>query len=163
MTAAGLRRAGGVFAGQRHLYGGLSGAEPCQQPLPAHHHRARRKTLRRPDRRQRRGESGAAALALLRYPGLRPIFRRTPPMCSPTPDRGRRRRRGASPSSSITCRRKTTSGCASECRKAEFVPCRDLYFAARMIKTDEEIALLTKVGELTERVTARFCARYGRE
>jgi Xaa-Pro dipeptidase len=36
--------------------------------------------------------------------------------------------------------------------KAQFVPCSDLYFTARMVKTDEEIALLTKVGELTDRV-----------
>ena len=36
--------------------------------------------------------------------------------------------------------------------KATFVPCKDLYFAARMIKTDEEVAILRKVGELTDRV-----------
>jgi Xaa-Pro dipeptidase len=42
--------------------------------------------------------------------------------------------------------------------KAEFVHCRDLYFTARMIKTDEEIALLTKVGELTERVVGETLA-----
>jgi Xaa-Pro dipeptidase len=36
--------------------------------------------------------------------------------------------------------------------KATFVPCADLYFTARMVKTDEEIALLTRVGELTDRV-----------
>jgi Xaa-Pro dipeptidase len=42
--------------------------------------------------------------------------------------------------------------------KAEFVHCRDLYFAERMIKTDEEIARLTKVGELTERVAAEVLA-----
>jgi Xaa-Pro aminopeptidase len=35
---------------------------------------------------------------------------------------------------------------------AKFVPCRDLYFNARMIKTDEEIALLKAVGRLTDRV-----------
>ena len=42
--------------------------------------------------------------------------------------------------------------------KAEFVHCRDLYFTARMIKTDEEIALLTKVGQLTERVVGETLA-----
>ena len=41
---------------------------------------------------------------------------------------------------------------------AEFVHCRDLYFTARMIKTDEEIELLTKVGELTERVVGHALA-----
>jgi Xaa-Pro aminopeptidase len=42
--------------------------------------------------------------------------------------------------------------------KAQFVHCRDLYFAARMIKTQDEIALLTKVGELTERVAGEVLA-----
>ena len=32
------------------------------------------------------------------------------------------------------------------------MPCRDLYFDARMIKTDEEVAILRRVGELTDRV-----------
>src|SRR5262249_1838235 len=36
--------------------------------------------------------------------------------------------------------------------RAKLVPCRELYFNARMIKTQEEIALLTKVGSLTDRV-----------
>jgi ectoine hydrolase len=36
--------------------------------------------------------------------------------------------------------------------QAKLVPCRELYFNARMIKTAEEIALLTKVGILTDRV-----------
>jgi Xaa-Pro aminopeptidase len=36
--------------------------------------------------------------------------------------------------------------------RATFVPCKDLYFAARMVKTDEEVAILRKVGELTDRV-----------
>jgi Xaa-Pro dipeptidase len=36
--------------------------------------------------------------------------------------------------------------------RATFVPCRELYFNARMIKTDEEIAVLKEVGELTDRV-----------
>ena len=36
--------------------------------------------------------------------------------------------------------------------QAKFVPCRELYFNARMIKTDEEIAVLTEVGALTDRV-----------
>jgi Xaa-Pro aminopeptidase len=36
--------------------------------------------------------------------------------------------------------------------KATLVPCRDLYFDARMIKTEEEIAVLTEVGRLTDRV-----------
>jgi Xaa-Pro aminopeptidase len=36
--------------------------------------------------------------------------------------------------------------------QATFVPAKDLYFTARMIKTDEEIAILRKVGELTDRV-----------
>ncbi len=35
---------------------------------------------------------------------------------------------------------------------ATLVPCRDLYFNARMIKTDQEIAVLTEVGRLTDRV-----------
>jgi Xaa-Pro dipeptidase len=36
--------------------------------------------------------------------------------------------------------------------KATFVPCKELYFAARMVKTDDEVAILRKVGELTDRV-----------
>jgi Xaa-Pro aminopeptidase len=36
--------------------------------------------------------------------------------------------------------------------KATFVPAKDLYFTARMVKTEEEIAILRKVGELTDRV-----------
>jgi Xaa-Pro dipeptidase len=36
--------------------------------------------------------------------------------------------------------------------EARFVPCRDLYFNARMIKTAAEIAILKEVGELTDRV-----------
>src|SRR5215510_8024681 len=36
--------------------------------------------------------------------------------------------------------------------RATFVPCRELYFNARMIKTDDEIAVLRDVGELTDRV-----------
>jgi Xaa-Pro dipeptidase len=36
--------------------------------------------------------------------------------------------------------------------QATFVPCRELYFDARMIKTDAEIAVLTEVGRLTDRV-----------
>jgi Xaa-Pro dipeptidase len=35
---------------------------------------------------------------------------------------------------------------------AKFVPCKDLYFTTRMVKTDEEVAILRKVGELTDRV-----------
>ena len=35
---------------------------------------------------------------------------------------------------------------------AKFVPCRELYFNARMIKTNEEISLLKQVGRLTDRV-----------
>jgi Xaa-Pro dipeptidase len=35
---------------------------------------------------------------------------------------------------------------------AKFVPCRELYFNARMIKTSEEISLLKQVGRLTDRV-----------
>ena len=36
--------------------------------------------------------------------------------------------------------------------RAKFVPCRELYFNARMIKTDAEIAVLKDVGALTDRV-----------
>jgi Xaa-Pro dipeptidase len=36
--------------------------------------------------------------------------------------------------------------------RAKFVPCRELYFNARMIKTDDEIAVLKDVGALTDRV-----------
>ena len=36
--------------------------------------------------------------------------------------------------------------------KATFIGCKDLYFAVRMIKTDAEVAILRKVGELTDRV-----------
>lgn len=36
--------------------------------------------------------------------------------------------------------------------QATFVAAKDLYFTARMIKTGEEIAILRKVGELTDRV-----------
>jgi Xaa-Pro dipeptidase len=35
---------------------------------------------------------------------------------------------------------------------ATFVPCQDLYFTARMVKTEAEVAILRKVGELTDRV-----------
>jgi len=37
---------------------------------------------------------------------------------------------------------------------AEFVHARDLYFRVRMVKTDEEISLLRRVGVLTEKVMA---------
>ena len=46
---------------------------------------------------------------------------------------------------------------------ATFVPCRDLYFNARMIKTDEEIAVLTEVGRLTDRVMGEVLRGSGRE
>jgi Xaa-Pro dipeptidase len=36
--------------------------------------------------------------------------------------------------------------------KATFIPAKDLYFTARMVKTGQEIAILRKVGELTDRV-----------
>jgi Xaa-Pro aminopeptidase len=36
--------------------------------------------------------------------------------------------------------------------QAALVPCRELYFAVRMIKTDAEIAVLEEVGRLTDRV-----------
>jgi Xaa-Pro aminopeptidase len=36
--------------------------------------------------------------------------------------------------------------------RATFVPCRELYFNARMIKTEDEIAVLKDVGELTDRI-----------
>jgi Xaa-Pro aminopeptidase len=36
--------------------------------------------------------------------------------------------------------------------QATFVPSRELYFDARMVKTDEEIAVLKEVGRLTDRV-----------
>jgi Xaa-Pro aminopeptidase len=36
--------------------------------------------------------------------------------------------------------------------RARFVPCRELYFNARMIKTDDEIAVLAEVGKLTDQV-----------
>src|SRR5215471_4700833 len=36
--------------------------------------------------------------------------------------------------------------------RAKFVPCRELYFNSRMVKTDEEIAVLEKVGRLTDMV-----------
>jgi Xaa-Pro dipeptidase len=36
--------------------------------------------------------------------------------------------------------------------KAAFTPCKDIYFTVRMVKTDTEIAILRKVGELTDRV-----------
>ncbi len=42
--------------------------------------------------------------------------------------------------------------------KATFVPCKDLYFTTRMIKTDEEVAILRKVGELTDRVAGEVLA-----
>jgi len=35
---------------------------------------------------------------------------------------------------------------------ASLVPCKDLYFTARMVKTEKEVAILRKVGELTDRV-----------
>lgn len=42
--------------------------------------------------------------------------------------------------------------------RARFEECRDLYFAARMIKTDEEVAILRRVGELTDRVVGEVLA-----
>src|SRR5262249_61725143 len=42
--------------------------------------------------------------------------------------------------------------------QATFVPCKDLYFTARMIKTNEEVAILRKVGELTDRVAGEVLA-----
>lgn len=36
--------------------------------------------------------------------------------------------------------------------KATFVECKEIYFEARMIKTDEELAILRKIGALTDRV-----------
>jgi len=36
--------------------------------------------------------------------------------------------------------------------RAQFEECRDLYFTARMTKTDEEVAILRRIGELTDRV-----------
>lgn len=42
---------------------------------------------------------------------------------------------------------------------AEFVPCADLFFAARMIKSAEEIATLRKVGTLSERVIGDVLSR----
>src|ERR671937_1566935 len=36
--------------------------------------------------------------------------------------------------------------------KAQFVPCRELYFSVRMLKTDAEVALLCKIRSLTDRV-----------
>jgi Xaa-Pro dipeptidase len=36
--------------------------------------------------------------------------------------------------------------------KASFFECNDIYFEARMIKTDEELAILRKIGALTDRV-----------
>src|SRR4029077_16975314 len=36
--------------------------------------------------------------------------------------------------------------------RARFVPCRELYFNVRMIKTEAEITLLREVGTLTDRV-----------
>ena len=37
--------------------------------------------------------------------------------------------------------------------------CKELYFDARMIKTDEEVAILRRVGVLTERVIGEVLAR----
>jgi Xaa-Pro aminopeptidase len=42
--------------------------------------------------------------------------------------------------------------------RAKFEECRDLYFTARMIKTDEEVAILRRVGELTDRVIGEVLA-----
>jgi Xaa-Pro dipeptidase len=42
---------------------------------------------------------------------------------------------------------------------ATFVPCRELYFDARMIKTEDEIATLTEVGALTDRVVGEVLRR----
>src|SRR4051794_27559249 len=42
--------------------------------------------------------------------------------------------------------------------KANFVHARDLYFRTRMVKTDDEIAILKQVGTLTERVVADVIA-----
>ena len=35
--------------------------------------------------------------------------------------------------------------------KAAFEPCKDLYFMARMVKTDEELDILRKIGQVTDR------------
>jgi Xaa-Pro aminopeptidase len=42
---------------------------------------------------------------------------------------------------------------------ARFVPCREIYFDARMIKSEQEIAVLTEVGELTDRVIGEVLRR----
>ncbi len=110
-------------------------------------------TLRGADRRQRRGEPGAAALALLATSASYNQFTQDPAdVLADALHRGRRRRRAASRSSSITCRRRTTSGSRSGCRRRPSSRASDLYFNARMIKTDEEVAILRKVGALTDRV-----------
>lgn len=42
--------------------------------------------------------------------------------------------------------------------KARFEHCRDLYFTCRMVKTAEEIAILRKVGALTDRIAGEVLA-----
>ncbi|WP_149536772.1 M24 family metallopeptidase [Siccirubricoccus phaeus] len=42
--------------------------------------------------------------------------------------------------------------------KARFEHCRDLYFTTRMVKTAEEIAILRRVGELTDRIAGEVLA-----
>jgi Xaa-Pro aminopeptidase len=42
--------------------------------------------------------------------------------------------------------------------KAQLLPCRDLYFSTRMIKTAEEIAILKRVGALTDRIAGEMLA-----
>ncbi len=42
--------------------------------------------------------------------------------------------------------------------KATFKPCADLYFRARMIKTDEEVSILRRIGSYTEKVMSDVLA-----
>jgi Xaa-Pro aminopeptidase len=43
--------------------------------------------------------------------------------------------------------------------RAIFVPCKDLYFTARMVKTEQEIAILREVGELTDQVAGEVLCK----
>ena len=123
MRQAGLRRAGRVLAGQRHLYGGLPGAEPRQQSLPPHHHDPRRRhaSRRRSWSMSRRTWPGSARASPTSAPTTSsPRIRRT---CSPT-----RCSKPASASGPHRDRARLHAGAglhparASGCRNATFVP-----------------------------------------
>ena len=118
----------------------------------------RRRSVRRADRGQCRGEPGQAALALLRHPLLQPVHRGSRRPARRRVDRSGRRAGQIAieldymPAQDYIRLRERLP-------QATLVPCRDLYFNARMIKTEEEIAVLTEVGRADRSRGRRGAAR----